>query len=299
MQKTAQEYRSPRNKNVKEDGSYQVPKERSYSEYAYRAPKNIKEDNKSNLTKTKKFISSEVRNMQSSIQNLLDSFSDKSELLNSFLSSYSTTKTNLQNVFNSLKDNFEVDNSWGKQTQQSLVNVLELAAALLNLNDTLKLNINSFTIKDFNELKNDLLGFSIQANNKISLTIQEQIERAKSIKNKINSLIIFYNEIVDAVSSSKTLSFTNKLIDSGKKSLDKAELSNIDDVLLETVNNFYMKIKTFQGEVNVPLISLKNRESYLSWAKDKLKMINPKDAELFFSRYIKPQANTAIINSDV
>ena len=291
------EYRAPKNKPTQQ---YRYPKSKIVDDKVMELPEMVFDITESQIKQ--KRTSSDIIKMQSLIKSIADSFTKKPLLLNAFLSAYSTTKNNLVDALKELStnaDSFITDGKWGEKTQKALVNILELSAALLNINEKLNLGANEFNIDSFNDLKNNLLGISLLPNKQVSISSNEQTKRANSIQKHINSLILFYNDIVDKLSNNKNLSFNDKIIDSRSSSKDKSELTGSDNVLINNLDGFSLKIKTFKGLIDVPLLVLKDKNTYLTWAANTLKITNPDDAKLFFTRYIKPQASSAQINSNI
>src|SRR5690606_37231658 len=229
--------------------------------------------------------------MQNKIKDLADlvgnfSGSGVNELVSSNFGKYYNLENSMKSLDSSSK--FSVDGIWGKNTRAALVMALNLAGALLNTNNSLRLGANWYSLKDYEALNTVLKSHTFDKNNRIELNKNDQEKHANFITEHLNGIIRFYSDLVNKAQSNPKLNLDKD------RSLIKNEISNVTPVSLNEndlrefnrLKDLSFKITRDNGvSYNLPVNALKDKNTLFSWLGSNNIVQNDAEAQQEFLKF--------------
>lgn len=191
-----------------------------------------------------------------------------------------------------LDTSLKPDGAWGPQTDNALHNILSLAYALLQFESDLGLHNPDYDMSKW-KLFQGLISYTM-TNGKPSLPSTVLVKRANALTNHLKAILKMYNNFRLQV----TTQLAYRDIIKGNHAIDKYT-SNQNSLLpddLKTIENKDSKVNVtypISSDPNkkidyIPLISLYNKDNFLSWMKN-----NGVDSESLaikiFNNVIKPK----------
>lgn len=192
-----------------------------------------------------------------------------------------------------------VDGKWGKNTQEALQTAYKLIVGLINTNNSFNLNVPGYTPEYLSNFRQLISGFKLDKNGHVDLPLlgdYNQVWRAKLLSVHLNAIIIFYNDIVNALKNDERINTSNKtLVKKDGPKINEEE----DKIIKDYLNQFgehdlplTLNLDGKQVKITIPVIALQSVKDFQDWFSTNKynKEIKPYgSSENFFNQVVKPQ----------